>query len=105
MKKRVRLQDDLIYALLAETFKALGDETRARILHILSQRESSVGELTEHLSISQPAVSHHLRILRVMRLVKVRREGRSAFYALDDAHIERLLADGLEHVQEEIDGT
>ncbi len=97
-------ESDAVYALLAETFKALGDETRVRILHALVSGEASVGELTRILGTSQSAVSHQLRLLRALRLVRGRREGRSVFYALDDDHIERLLSDGLEHVKGECDG-
>ncbi len=88
------------FSLLAETFQALGDASRVRIIWHLSQKEYKVGELAQALSMSQPAVSHHLRILRQLRLVKVRRDGRIAFYALDDRHIDRLLQEGIEHVEE-----
>jgi len=96
-------ETDAVYALLAETFKVLGDATRVRILHVLSHGERGVGELTELLGMSQSAVSHQLRLLRVMRLVRNRRDGRSVFYSLDDEHIDSLLRDGLEHVREALD--
>ncbi|HIE52467.1 MAG TPA: transcriptional regulator [Armatimonadetes bacterium] len=86
---------------LAETFKALGDPTRARILFALSQAELCVCDLSSLLDVSPSAVSHQLRLLRQQRLVKYRREGRMAFYSLDDDHIRHLLAEGLRHVQEE----
>jgi DNA-binding transcriptional ArsR family regulator len=104
MERFRRSESDAVYALLAETFKALGDETRVRILHILLEGELSVGDLTDFLETSQSAVSHQLRILRAMRLVRGRRSGRSVFYSLDDDHIERLLIDGLDHVKGECDG-
>jgi DNA-binding transcriptional ArsR family regulator len=88
------------FALLAQTFQALGDSSRVRIVWHLSKKEYKVGELAQVLSMSQPAVSHHLRILRQLHLVKVRRDGRISFYSLDDLHIDRLLQEGLEHVEE-----
>jgi ArsR family transcriptional regulator len=66
----------------------------------LAQGEQNVGDLAELLEMSQPAVSHHLRTLRNMKLVSVRRDGRTSFYRLDDEHIERLLKEGIEHVKE-----
>jgi len=88
------------FELLAETFQALGDPSRVQIIWRLAQGELCVGDLAERLSMSQPAVSHHLRTLRNLRLVKVRREGRTSFYMLDDEHIDRLLREGIEHVED-----
>jgi ArsR family transcriptional regulator len=85
---------------LAETFKVLGDATRVRILDALSRTELCVGDLAELLGLSESAVSHQLRLLRDMRLVRPRRAGQMIFYSLDDQHIVRLFAQGLEHVQE-----
>jgi ArsR family transcriptional regulator, lead/cadmium/zinc/bismuth-responsive transcriptional repressor len=86
--------------LLAETFKALGDPTRVRILDALSKSELCVCDLASLLGLSESAASHQLRLLRSLRLVRTRRAGRMVFYALDDDHIVRLLAQGLEHVRE-----
>src|SRR3954470_11506797 len=69
---------------LAETFKVLGDITRVRMLDALSRSELCVCDLARLLGLSQAAVSHQLQLLRVMRLVRPRREGRMMFYALDD---------------------
>jgi DNA-binding transcriptional ArsR family regulator len=85
---------------LSETFRAMGDGTRIRIILALSLDEFCVCDLAALLESTSPAVSHHLRILRALRLVKVRRRGRMAYYSLDDAHIERLFRMGLEHVEE-----
>ena len=85
---------------LAETFRALGDPTRVRILDALSHEELCVCDLAAVLSLSQSAVSHQLRLLRSLRLVKARREGRMVFYALDDRHVVDLLQQGLRHVEE-----
>jgi DNA-binding transcriptional ArsR family regulator len=87
-------------AALAETFSILGDATRVRILDALSRAELCVGDLAQLLNLTESAVSHQLRLLRGMRLVRPRRDGRSIFYALDDQHIVGLFAQGLEHVEE-----
>jgi ArsR family transcriptional regulator len=94
------LRDREKFILLAETFQALGDTSRIQIVWALSKAELGVGRIAELMGMSQPAVSHHLRTLRNLRLVKVRREGREAFYSLDDEHISRLLQEGIEHVED-----
>ena len=81
---------------LAETFRALGDPTRVRILDVLSHGELCVCDLAAVLSLSQSAVSHQLRLLRGLRLVRARREGRMVFYALDDRHVGRSARRGAE---------
>ena len=86
---------------LAETFKALGDPTRIKILHALSQQELCVCDLVEVLEMSQSAVSHQLRFLRNVRLVKHRKQGKMVFYSLDDDHIINLFNQGLAHVRHE----
>src|SRR5215218_4483391 len=85
---------------LAETFRALGDPTRVRILDALARAELCVCDIATLLSLTESAVSHQLRLLRGLRLVRSRRAGRMVFYALDDDHITRLFAQGLEHVEE-----
>jgi len=95
-----RLLGDGSASALAETFKVLGDVTRVRILDALSRAELCVGDLAELLGVSESAVSHQLRLLRGMRLVRPRRDGRLVFYALDDHHIVGLFAQGLQHVEE-----
>ena len=85
---------------LTETFKVLGDATRVRILDAISRTELCVGDIASLLGLSESAVSHQLRLLRGMRLVRPRRAGQMIFYALDDQHIVKLFAQGLEHVQE-----
>lgn len=83
---------------LAETFKALSDPTRVRIVSLLAEAELCVCDLAASLGMSQSAVSHQLRTLRDLRLVHWRREGRKVFYALDDDHVADLYRRGLEHV-------
>lgn len=85
---------------LAETFQALGDSSRVQIVWALAKSEQSVTTLAEALGMSQPAVSHHLRTLRNLKLVRVRRAGKASFYSLDDQHIEHLLAEGISHVED-----
>ena len=85
---------------LAETFQAMGDSSRVQIIWALSQGELSVGALATCLEMSQPVVSHHLRTLRNLRLVRVRKEGRTKTYSLDDEHINHLLNEGLSHVED-----
>ena len=85
---------------LTEIFRVLGDPTRVRILDALSRSELCVGDLASQLSVTESAVSHQLRLLRGMRLVKSRRDGRHIYYTLDDHHIVGLFEQGLEHVQE-----
>jgi DNA-binding transcriptional ArsR family regulator len=86
---------------LAETFSALGDPTRVRILDALSHGELCVCDLAAVLRLSQSAVSHQLRLLRSLRLVRPRRDGRVVFYALDDQHIMSIFRQTLQHVQED----
>src|SRR5438132_390025 len=88
---------------LAETFRVLGDTTRVRILDALSRSELCVCDIARLLSLSESAVSHQLRLLRGMRLVRARRAGRMVFYSLDDQHIVGLFKQGLDHVQERSD--
>jgi ArsR family transcriptional regulator len=85
---------------LADTFRVLGDPTRVRILDALRDGELCVNDLAARIGLSESAVSHQLRLLRTMRLVRARRDGRLAFYAVDDHHILELLAQASTHVQE-----
>lgn len=85
---------------LAETFKTLGDPTRVRMLDALSHGELCVCDLAQLLRLSQSAISHQLRLLRALRLVRSRRAGRMVFYTLDDRHIVTLFRQGLRHVEE-----
>lgn len=87
---------------LAETFKALSDPTRIKIICALAEWELCVGELGATLDVSESAISHQLRFLRSMRIVKFRKEGRRVYYSLDDEHIEELLSQSLEHLAHEV---
>ena len=85
---------------VADLFRLLGDATRVRLLSALSLGERCVTDLSVMVDISESAVSHQLRLLRAARLVRVRRQGRMAFYALDDEHVVRVLDDTRRHVEE-----
>ena len=97
--RAVLVQPDAVQG-LADTFSALGDPTRVRILDALSHGELCVCDLAAVLRLSQSAVSHQLRLLRGLRLVRPRREGRVVFYDLDDQHIISLFKQTLQHVEE-----
>lgn len=83
---------------LAELFKVLGDPNRVRIVSLLLDHELCVHDLTQALGMSQSAVSHQLRALRQLQLVKHRKEGRHVYYTLDDDHVRTMFAQGLLHV-------
>lgn len=85
---------------LSEIFKVLGDETRTKILFLLATKELCVCDLATVLEMSLPAVSHHLRLLKAMRLVRYRREGKMVYYSLDDDHILSLIRQAQEHFAE-----
>jgi DNA-binding transcriptional ArsR family regulator len=82
---------------LAELFKALGDPTRLRIISLLLEHEVCVHSLEMTLGMTQSAISHQLRFLRQMGLVRYRKQGRHVFYALDDEHVRVIFAQGLLH--------
>ncbi len=85
---------------LAATFKVLGDPTRTKIISALLQEELCVCDLASLIGLSHSAISHQLRVLRNMNLVKYRKDGRIAYYSLDDEHISAILKAGLRHVEE-----
>ena len=84
---------------LADLFSALSDPTLLRIISVLLDGERNVGELASQLEMTESAVSHQLRGLRQLRLVRSRKDGRQVFYALDDDHVAKLYRLGLEHVE------
>lgn len=91
--------DEREAAQLAELFRALGDASRVRIVAAITDRELNVSAIAAIAGVSESAVSHHLRGLRQMRLVRTRKDGREVYYALDDAHVAQLFRSGLEHVR------
>jgi DNA-binding transcriptional ArsR family regulator len=98
---KAALVDPAIASRLAETFKVLGDPSRVRIVHALSLEELCTHDLASVLGMSESAVSHQLGLLRLLRLVRFRREGRIVYYSLDDEHIRQLFEDSLRHVKEQ----
>ena len=94
-----RLVSEETAAGLADLFKALGDPTRVKIIHALQQRELCVHDLTVVLGMGQSAVSHQLRLLRNMRIVKRRKAGKTVHYSLDDNHVSQIFALTLEHLK------
>ena len=86
---------------IAELFKGFADPTRVHILYLLAQGEQCVGDIAEGVQISQSAISHQLRMLKGMHLIKYRREGKNILYSLDDDHVKTILETGLEHVTHE----
>ena len=86
---------------LTEIFRMLGDPTRVRILDVLAGGELCVCDIADLVGTSESAVSHQLRLLRGMRLVRPRRAGRQVYYALDDQHIISLFQQGVRHILEE----
>ncbi len=84
---------------LAELFSSLSDASRIRIIAALLEAELSVGALAARLRMSESAVSHQLRGLRQMHLIRGRRQGRQIFYSLADNHVEQLFRMGLDHVE------
>jgi DNA-binding transcriptional ArsR family regulator len=90
--------DEHIAAHVAELFGAFSDTSRVRLISALVQGEQNVGTLARVIELSESAVSHHLRVLRQMRLVRARRDGRQVFYTLD-SHVAELFHHGLDHVE------
>lgn len=85
---------------LAEIYKIFGDTTRIKILYVLFESEMCVCDISNLLNMTQSAISHQLRILKQAKLVKARREGKSVFYSLADAHVRTILDQGMEHISE-----
>ncbi len=95
---REAMPGDRMVRALAETFGALSDPTRVRIITALTDQELCVLDLSRLLGLTGSAVSHQLRLLRGQRLVKYRKEGKVAYYSLDDDHIRNLVAECVKHV-------
>jgi ArsR family transcriptional regulator, lead/cadmium/zinc/bismuth-responsive transcriptional repressor len=100
--KKVLPPDEVLLS-VAETFRVLGDGTRAKIIHALSLEELCVCDIASLLSTTKSAVSHQLRVLRNMRIVRFRKTGKIVYYSLDDSHIEKLFNEALNHVMESRD--
>lgn len=96
--KKLAKTDDVTSQKLANLFKVLGDSTRIKLLALLTLEEKRVSDIAEALDMGQSAISHQLRVLRDARLVKYRKEGKEAWYSLDDDYVVKLMRQGLEHV-------
>lgn len=95
-----KMPDEEEFQNLADFFKVFGDSTRIKILYVLLQTEMCVCDIAEVLGMTQSAISHQLRVLRQMNLVRTRREGKTVFYSLSDGHISTILSQGVEHIEE-----
>lgn len=91
--------DEMLYD-LAELFKVFGDSTRIKILYALFESELCVNDIATLLGITQTAASHQLRVLKVNKLVKSRKEGKMIFYSLSDEHVTKIISQGMEHIEE-----
>lgn len=85
---------------LAELFKIFGDTTRIKILYALFESEMCVCDIAQILNMTSSAISHQLRILKQARLVKHRKSGKTVFYSLSDDHIQKIIGNGMEHINE-----
>ena len=85
---------------LAELFKVFGDSTRIRILYLLFESEMCVCDIAQLLGMTQSAISHQLQVLKKSKLVKYRRQGKTVFYSLADAHVRAIIGQGMEHISE-----
>ena len=93
------MTEDALFS-MAELFRLFGDSTRIKILCALFEQERNVTEICELVGMSQSAISHQLAVLKKAKLVKYRREGKTVFYSLADSHVETILGQGMEHVNE-----
>ncbi|GAB6989238.1 ArsR/SmtB family transcription factor [Paenibacillus pini] len=100
-KIKDRLIDDQSAIQVADWFKAFSDPTRVKLIHALLQQELCVHDLTTLLSMGQSAISHQLRYLRNLRIVKRRKDGKTVYYSLDDTHIEQIFLQTLQHTKHE----
>lgn len=98
-QKETRYQelDEETLFIVTQTFKALAETTRIRILHLLAHKECSVTEIAEELGLQQSTVSHQLRFLKNLRLVKFRRSGTTLYYSYEDEHVIDLLKQAIHH--------
>ena len=98
-KVQSQMLDSELLISISDFFKVLGDETRMKIIYALSHEELCVRDLAAALEMTQSAVSHQLKLLRMANQVKSRREGKSIFYSLDDQHVLDILQEALTHIQ------
>ena len=99
-KVKANMPDEETLYDLADLFRIFADSTRIKILYLLFESEMCVCDIAQLLGMTQSAISHQLRVLKQHRLVKFRREGKTIFYSLADHHVENILSQGLEHIEE-----
>lgn len=104
VRVRAKMPDEEPVYEVSELFKVFGDSTRARIICALNIEEMCVCDLAALLGMTQSAISHQLRLLKVSRIVKSRKQGRVVYYSLDDGHIGQIFAMAFDHVMEEMEG-
>ncbi|NDO48565.1 helix-turn-helix transcriptional regulator [Lachnospiraceae bacterium MD335] len=97
-----KMPDEQEISDLSDLFKVFGDATRLRILFVLFESEMCVCDLAEVLNMTQSAISHQLKVLKQSKLVTNRREGKSIFYSLADSHVRSIIAQGRDHIEEDI---
>jgi len=97
-----KMLEPSVVSKLSSFFKVIGDETRVKIIYALSQKEMCVGDISEILDISQSAISHQLKQLRLEGQVKTRREGKNIYYSLDDEHVVDILNQALKHIRHKL---
>lgn len=93
--------NDVSASVLADLFKVFGDSTRIRIMAALYEREICVQELAQELNMNQSAISHQLKVMKLNKLIKGRRDGKQMYYSLADSHVSTILSMGLEHLNED----
>ena len=99
-KVRIGLTDEIHLRKMAEMFKVMNDPTRLKIINALLLSEMCVCDIAALMEMTQPSISHHLKVMRQSELIKYRREGKVVYYSLDDEHIGLLFQTGLDHAQE-----
>ena len=102
-KVQTQMLEEKHLSAVSEFFKVLGDETRMKIINALAHGELCVSDLAAALEMTQSAVSHQLKLLRMANQVKARREGKSIYYSLDDQHVIDILKEALTHVRHKME--
>jgi len=92
--------DEHTAAHIAELFRSFSDTSRVRILYVITEQEMNTSGLAEMIGVTESAVSHHMRGLRQMRIVRARRDGKEVYYSVVDPHIIELFRQGVRHIQE-----
>jgi DNA-binding transcriptional ArsR family regulator len=99
--KTISILDEHTAVHVAELFRAFSDTSRVRIISAILEQEVNISTLADLVGVSESAVSHHMRGLRQMRIVRARRDGKEVYYSVIDPHIVALFQQGVRHIQEE----